>query len=185
MQHYFDLYLKSGDLRSTRDAMGKAWRIAHGCANAVQTQMAVAFPHYVEGRSLGDVLRVFTPSEEKADALARHIGDAHCTLIDDMSLTECASQAPITMAFFMERMPSNLPERLSGDKGWVKHRDELRQRALQRQREYPFAPMQSSTGHQFLLKVRREIVQSQAHNGVPNAYGLSRKTQVIALPMVI
>lgn len=185
MKHYFNLYIKPGDLRETRDALGKVWRIAHGCANAAQTPMAVAFPHYVEGRSLGDVLRLFAPSDDKADALARHIGEAHCTLIDDMSRTEYAAQAPVHMAFFMERMPSRLPERLAGDKDWVKRRDEIRQRATQRQREYPFAAMQSSTGHQFLLKVRREIVQPQAQDGVPNAYGLSRKTQVIALPMAI
>lgn len=191
MNHYFDIYLKGGPLPRTRDALGAVWRVTHACAAQSKTPFAVAFPHYIDGRTLGDVLRVFTQDERGADSILRgldqqsHAGSVPMPdLISDIGRVQAVGTPLGYAAYFQERLPCKLSKRLEGDLEWAKRREDIRRNALARQREYPWAPMESSAGHHFILKVRREVVDPAA-TGLPNGYGLSRKTQVAPLPILL
>lgn len=189
---YFDLTMRPGqrgpDEAPSWDRLGRIWRITHGASRNIGVPFAVAFPHWMrEGFGLGAILRVFAQDTESAerlyDALERVSGIRD---LAEGSRVHSVSGVPhIFEAYLMHRIPSGISKTrktLSADTQQIL-RDNARLRRLTQQQGLPFVRMRSSTGHGFRLVVER-IAASVDAQGAPNGYGLSRATQIVALPVV-
>jgi hypothetical protein len=87
-------------------------------------------------------------------------------------------------AFLMHRIPSGVskagPIPIEVKRSM---RDKALERRIAQQQHLPFVRMRSSTGNGFRLVIER-IAASPDQTDDPNGYGLSRSTQIVALPVV-
>lgn len=189
---YFDLTMRPGqggpDEAPSWDRLGRIWRITHGASRNIGVPFAVAFPHWMrDGFSLGAILRVFVQDAESAEHLYAALEQVPG--ITDLAKGSCVRHVSgiphIFEAYLMRRIPSGISKArktVSADTQRLLH-DKARLRRLAQQQGLPFVRMRSSTGHGFRLVVER-IAASVDAQGAPNGYGLSRATQIVALPVV-
>lgn len=189
---YFDLSLLADEEISAWDGLGRVLRLIHQSSAATGLPFAVDFPDWSSERDkgergcvLGNRLRVFTTSEDAATAL-------YATKRADLQ-SWCRSNkqglvvltAPATdhyTAYIMHRIPSGISRPNAPDaERWRGLQAQARERRIAQQRSLPFLTMRSSKGHKFRLVIER-IEASADAGGRPNGYGLSRSTQIVALP---
>lgn len=189
---YFDLTLRSGqggpDEAPAWDRLGRVWRLVHGVSRKQDISFAVAFPYWMqEGFTLGPVLRIFMRDRESAERMYDAIEQAP-GIVDLVtgSRIRRAPEAPAAFeAYIMHRIPSGISKVRKTIPAEVQEilRAAARQRRLTQQQGLPFVRMRSSTGNLFRLVIDRLSAPPDAQ-GVPNGYGLSRPTQIVALPVM-
>lgn len=185
---YFDLKLRPDPDIPEWDRMGALWRFAHQASAASKTPFAVAFPAWMSaGFTLGTVLRVFTRSEDDANAIYEGLeANPRCAdLAEGTRVKSVKSDPALFEAYRMHRLPSGVSKARRTVPLDVAQtlQAQARERRLAQQASYPFVVMRSSKGQKFRLVVERIAAQADA-NGEPNGYGLSRTSQAVALPVV-
>lgn len=189
--HYFELTLTPSDsillYYPTKHILcGAIWRAVHGLAAHLRIPFAIAFPDVSnDPPGLGERLRLFGEGE----AAIRTLRDAWMSApgYQDGASASALHPAPVTPAFeayFMRRLPS-APSHASKTISLATRtalQDAARERRRIEQVDLPFAWMTSSSGRTFRLVVERLPV-TPGHCGLPNGYGLSRATEVLALPV--
>lgn len=187
---YFDLTLVEGSPapgQGTWDGIGKLMRQLHGASARTGVPFAVAFPGWMEkGFTLGRKLRVWGESKEAIESLY----DAWDATPGATDIAEGgrvrAVMAPTEFeAFLMHRLPSGISKEERSVPMAVKKelQAKARLRRIAQQSVLPSVAMQSSSGNRFRLVIEK-IAAEGGEGGKPNGYGLSRKTQVVALPVV-
>ncbi len=183
---YFDLRLRPDLEVPDWDRLGRLVRIVHVAGAQTATPFAIAFPDYMrEGFTLGQRLRVFTQKVQGAEAL--YDGIERVPMAVDLAEGSRVRRAPQDAAGFeaylMHRLPSG-PSKAGAIAPEVKRelQAQARLRRLAQQQALPFLRMRSSTGHGFKLVIER-IRAAASDKGLPNGYGLSRQTQIVALPV--
>lgn len=182
---YFDLSIIKDAEIAQPVLMGVAWRYVHQASVKASVPFAVAFPKREEGGfSLGGKLRIFTQdmagSERLYDEIELRTG---LTNIASLSRIYTAKDVNVFEAYMMKRIPSGVLKthtNLEQEK-IVQARAKLRRMA--EQRSLPYVWMQSSTSNKFKLVIERVTVSAD-NKGKPNGYGLSRLSQIIALPVL-
>lgn len=162
--------------------LGRILKLMHGASAATRHPFAIAFPDWMEqGFTLGKRLRVFTLDREAGEGLQ----DALSPEVEDWCVSTRVRTAPATdhyVAYLMHRIPSGISRPDAPD---AQHRRELqaqaRSRRIAQQQALPFLTMRSSKGHKFRLVIERVTASADA-SGKPNGYGLSRASQIVALP---
>lgn len=187
---YFDLTLRHDpDGVPLWDRLGRAWRITHVASRQAGAPFAVAFPGWMrEGFGLGATLRVFVRGADVADRLYEAIERAPgvADLVDGSRVRSIKGSSGAFEAYLMHRIPSGVSKTrkaVPADVEEALHR-QARARRLAQQQGLPYVRMRSSTGNGFRLVVER-IQVTPADEGIPNGYGLSRATQIVALPIVL
>jgi hypothetical protein len=140
-----------------------------------------------EGFGLGPTLRVFVQDAGSAERLydtierAPGIGD----LVTGSRIRTVQGTPQSFEAYLMHRIPSGVSKTRKTIPANVQQalRESARLRRLTQQQGLPFVRMRSSTGHGFRLVIER-IAAAADIGGTPNGYGLSRTTQLVALPVV-
>lgn len=185
---YFDLTLQPDPEIPVWDRMGALWRLVHQSSAASKTPFAVAFPSWMgEGFTFGPVLRVFARSEAQANAIYDGL-DANPRCADLAKGSRVKTAPPDAVCFEAYRM-HRLPSGASKARRTVPLdvaqalQSQARDRRLAQQTAYPFVVMRSSSGHKFRLVVERTAADP-VQSGEPNGYGLSRATQIVALPVL-
>lgn len=181
---YFDLSIIPDEMMPRNMVMSKLWRELHRAGAHANTSFAVAFPRYGEN-GLGSVLRVFAGNAADARFLQEYMG--RLTVVRDYAYTSdiLVTHSQRYEAFMMARItsgPSKAYKRSRQDVATEVQRL-ARDRRIRAQRHLPFAHMTTSTNLHFRLVVNRVSLDADSF-GLPNGYGLSRSTQVVALPVV-
>lgn len=185
---HFDLTLQPDPEIPAWDRMGALWRDVHRASAKSKAPFAVAFPGWMrEGFTLGQTLRVFTPGESVANALydalekQPHWGD----LAVGSRVKSSAASVSSFEAYRMHRLPSGVAKARRTVPLDVAQalQGQARERRLAQQTAYPFVVMRSSSGHKFRLVIERTAADPE-QSGEPNSYGLSRTTQIVALPVL-
>lgn len=186
---FFDLVLRPcHDDIPAWDRMGGIWRIVHVAGKRSGVLFAVAFPGWMrEGFCLGNTLRVFVSGPGGAELLYDAIDTAPGVqdLVEGLRVRSIKAAPAAFEAYLMRRIPSGVSKTrktLPADVELDLHA-RARQRRLAQQQGLPYVRMRSSTGNGFRLVIERVHAQG-TEDGVPNGYGLSRATQIIALPVV-
>jgi CRISPR-associated endoribonuclease Cas6/Csy4 subtype I-F len=185
---YFDLVLRPDPEIPPWDRMSALWRAVHRASARSNTPFAVAFPKWMaEGFTLGETLRVFTTGEDRANALYDALEQQ--PRWDDLATGSRVRSAPAHATSFeayrMHRLPSGVAKKRRTVPLDVAQalQARARDRRLKQQAAYPFVIMRSSSGHRFRLVIER-LAADPGQSGEPNGYGLSRATQLVALPVV-
>lgn len=185
---YFDLTLHKEPEIPLWDRMGRLLRITHVGSKDTQTPFAIAFPGWMrEGYTLGDTMRVFVEDENGAVAICESIEAAP-------GMRDLAIGSRIKKADGSGELEAYLMHRISSgaSKGGkipyeekVAYQEQARARRIAEQEalKLPFLRMRSSSGNGFRLVIER-IKVGALTQALPNGYGLSRATQVVALPVV-
>lgn len=182
---FVDITLRSDQEIPVWDVMGRVWRGTHSAAARAGVKFAVSFPEYMKnGFGLGKKLRVFFGSLEDANNAL--------SMLQVTDVSEYASiSRPVEVdgaekpyeAYMMHRIPSGISKRNDGkDESRKEIQFKARKRRLSQQAHHPFVRMRSSKGLQFRLVFER-VPAHKGQQGDPNGYGLSRKSQVIAVPV--
>jgi len=185
---YFDLRLRPDPGVPDWDRLGRMLRIVHVAGAQSATPFAIAFPDYMseDKFTLGQRLRVFTQEAQGAEALYDGIERAPMAAdLAEGSRIRCAPQGVAEFeAYRMHRLPS-APSKAGAIAPELKRELQAQAllRRLEQQQVLPFLRMRSSTGHGFRLVIER-IRVAASDRGQPNGYGLSRQTQIVALPVL-
>lgn len=193
--HYFEItvnaektnpYLRKGSL------VGIAWRQVHQAAARASIPFAVSLPDFqLAFRSVGQRLRIFTEGAAGAEKILAGIRDlpgaeTHLTFGAVTAVDLQKSHA--YEAYFMQRLPHS-PSKKRKTIPWeeaVEFQKRAAERRMAEQRHLPFVWMESSTGRTFKLVIERKVALygEPPELGQPNGYGLSRKSQVVSLPII-
>ncbi len=184
---YFDLRLRPEPDIPSWDRLGRLWHLVHAAGARSETAFAVAFPQWMRnGFGFGDILRVFTTDSARAEALYDALEQMpQAPDLAEGSRVRRAHPSDAFEAFLMHRIPSGISKHrktVSLERAQALHQESLRRRIAQQQ-QLPFVRMRSSSGNAFRLVVER-IVANPDQQGAPNGYGLSRASQIVALPVV-
>ena len=181
---FFDLTLRASDGIQGWDAAGLVWRMVHVAGASTKTPFAVAFPGWMSaGFTLGNTLRVFTQDSPAAEAIydalekAPRFGD-----FAQGGRVRHANGATVFEAYRMHRIPSGVRGEVNRE-ARMEMQAQARLRRLAQQRHLPFVRMRTSSGKLFRLVIERVAVAG-GEQGQPNGYGLSRASQIVALPVV-
>jgi len=185
---YFNLQLKPSQDIPQWDVLGRAWREIHRAGARYDIPFAVAFPDWMKnGFTTGNTLRVFTIDEEQATRLC----DAAEPVLEkeDVGMISRIRVVPSDVsaweAYRMHRLsgPVSKNRKSIAPEIAAELRNRARERQIIQQKSLPFVRMRSSKGHGFKLVVER-IAANPSQQGRPNGYGLSRASQIIALPVL-
>lgn len=185
---YFDLKLRpSADDITNWDRFGRLIRALHVGATQTNVKFAIDFPEWMrEGFSLGDRIRVFGSESNSLNQLYDSI--EACSWFEDE-----VESGRIRTVKEVKGYHALLHHSFGG--GVIKDRkgiglDKIRETQAQRKMAFmakaqslPYIKILSSTGKQFCLRLER-IHATQSDTGEPNGYGVSRPTQIIALPVL-
>jgi len=183
---YFDLTLRRESDIPSWDRLAQLWHLVHKASARSNTRFAVAFPHWMQnGFGFGDTLRIFTETPTCAEALygALETMPRAIDLAAGSSIRR-AARCDACEAFLMHRLPSAPSKNRKSvalERAVELQQDALRRRLAQQQQQ-PFVRMRSSSGNAFRLVVER-IAATADQQGTPNGYGLSRTSQIVALPV--
>ena len=186
-RNHFDLKLRPDPDIPVWDRLAAVWRGVHRASAKSGVPFAVAFPEWMQGGfTFGKVLRVFVRDTEMADTLYDHL--ENLPGMDDW--VEYGRVRPVRAperfeAYRMHRIPSGVSKarRTVSLERAIVLQQEARKRMIAQQASLPFVVMQSSSGAKFRLVVER-LPATGEENGTPNGYGLSRTTQMVAVPVV-
>ena len=79
---YFDLKIHEDSEIPSWDLIGRVWRIVHVAGGATHTHFAISFPNAMaKGFGLGQIMRVFTTSQENAEKMYDSI-EAYPGIVD-------------------------------------------------------------------------------------------------------
>ena len=184
---YFELRLRRTDGALETGQMSRLWHLVHTSAARSGIAYAVSFPRWMLGGfGFGDILRVFTADTTSAEALYDPLEQMHqAPDLADGSRVRRAPTPGACEAFLMHRIPSAVSKRrktVSLERAQALREESLRRR-IAWQQHLPFVRMRSSSGNAFRLVVER-IAANPDQQGIPNGYGLSRASQIVALPVV-
>lgn len=169
------------------DSLGQIWRETHRAGSRVGIAFAVAFPEWMnEGFSLGGTLRVFTANNDQSNQLC----DVIDSILNDVEISRIR-EVPSDInklqweAYRMHRLPGPVSRNrktvpLDVAIGLLRS---ARERRIAQQQSLPFVRMRSSSGNLFRLVIER-IAADPSQQGQPNGYGLSRASQITALPVL-
>lgn len=179
---YFDAVALADAELAPWDQLGRVLKLMHGASAASKNPFAIAFPDWMEkGFTLGKRLRVFTLDRDAGEAMQEALPPE----VEDWCVCSRVRPAPATdhyTAYLMHRIPSGISRPNAPDaERWRGLQAQARDRRIAQQRSLPFLTMRSSKGHKFRLVIER-IEASADAGGRPNGYGLSRSTQIVALP---
>jgi CRISPR-associated endoribonuclease Cas6/Csy4 subtype I-F len=187
---YFDLTLCQKQKQETDIPswvrLAQMWHLVHKASARSNTRFAVAFPHWMQsGFGFGDILRIFTENPTCAEALYGSL-ETMPQVIDLAvgSRIRPAARCDAYEAFLMHRLPSAPSKKrksVAHERAVELQKDALHRRLVQQQ-HLPFVRMRSSSGNAFRLVVER-ITATADQQGTPNGYGLSRTSQIVALPV--
>lgn len=186
---FFDLTICTESDIALPLLLGRVWKLVHIASARSKIPFAVAFPGWMaQGFTFGNRLRVFVQDRDAADALYDALeAMSGVTDLAEGSRVQSAKGNGAYEAYVMQRLPSSISK---GRKSIVMERAEglqvqARLRRMAQQRGLPFVWMRSSSGHEFKLVVERIAVEAERSEGAtqPNGYGLSRATQIVALPV--
>jgi len=190
-QVFFDLTQKPDTRSDSWAQIGFFWRKIHCASSVLAIPFAVSFPGWMQqGFGLGSRLRVFFEDTQQADAVFERLAAMPMGGDDEgfesiVSRTRKATNPKGHEAFLMHRISSGISKRSSD----IAFEDRLamqkmaRARRIAQQQHLPFVPMGSSSGNKFRLVIER-IAADPSQTGAPNGYGLSRTSQIIALPVI-
>ena len=184
---YFDLKLRPESDIPSWDRLARLWHLVHTAGTHSGTPFAVAFPLWMRnGFGFGEVLRVLSDGSVRAEALYDALEKMpQASDLAEGSRVRRAPPSNLFESFLMHRIPSGVSKnrRLVS----LERAQELREKALRRkiaqQQSLPFVRMRSSSGHAFRLVVER-VAADGTESGAPNGYGLSRVSQIVALPVI-
>jgi len=187
LETYFDLRLSRDPDIPAWERLGRLWHLVHSAASRSAVPFAVSFPLWMQGGfGFGETLRLFTPDQAHAESLYDALEKApQAADLAERSRIRKVHATQTFEAFLMHRIPSG-PSKARKNVD-LERAQELREQALRRriaqQHHLPFVRMRSSSGHAFRLVVER-IAATGTETGAPNGYGLSRTSQVVALPVI-
>lgn len=189
---YFDITLNPDvggdpDAVPAWEALSLAWRAVHGASRRTETPFAVAFPRWMrEGFTLGGVMRIFVQGMDVADRLYDAIDEVPQwqAWAYGSRIRKVPKEPQAYESYRMRRLPSGVSRQRKTItlEEQLALRDRARSRILVQQQGLPFVRMRSSSGNLFRLVIERQYVSAPT-DGVPNSYGLSRATQVVAVPI--
>jgi CRISPR-associated endoribonuclease Cas6/Csy4 subtype I-F len=184
---YLDVIARPGGEVTLHDVMSFIVQQLHHASN--HGKIALAFPNMREKHGVGDFVRVFAENIETLNDISDSL--IANPRMDEYAAIRRAKPVPsgITRyeSFAVFRLPHKLSEKRRASLG---ERGELRQRINDKCREnrratlhkLPFVTLYSSTTKsQFRLHVQRSSCTYS--EGEPNGYGLSRKSQILAVPV--
>lgn len=179
---YFDLKIHEDPEIPSWDLIGRVWRIVHVAGGSTHTPFAISFPNAMnKGFGLGQVMRVFTTSQEHAEKMYDSI-EAY------QGIGDLVEKSRIRRIDNVSRYECYVMQRLSGKKDNFVDVEARRLRQLAQQQHLPFIRMRTSKGNLFKLVFDRlEFDASQLEGlslGEPNGYGLSRRTSLVLLPII-
>lgn len=184
---YFDLTMRPDPDIPVWDCIGQVWRMVHVAGVISGVDFAVAFPGWMaEGFTVGNTLRVFAQGAQASERLYDEIEKAPRLLeFAEGSRVRSAKNATAFEAYMMRRVPSGVSKIRKSIPldAQLQLQADARARRLAQQQSLPFVRMRSSTGKAFRLTIDR-VAAAAEHQGRPNGYGLSRSTQIVALPVV-
>ena len=186
---YFDLTVRQDTETDIPhwDCMGQVWRIVHVAGGMTGDAFAVAFPEWMRsGFTLGGTLRVFTRGDDAAQRMYDAIEQApRFAVFAQGSRVRSVKNAQAFEAYKMHRIPSGPSKgrKIIDLQAQTMLRERSRRRLLTQQSSLPFVRMRSSSGRGFRLVIERVVAKAD-QQGSPNGYGLSRTTQIVALPVV-
>ncbi len=152
-------------------------------------KLALAFPNMGAKPGLGDFVRVFAEDIETLNRVVDAL--AEDPRVDEYAIVRRPKPVPDGVTSYESYSYFRVPHKLSearlarlGEKGVL--RQEINRRLREKRRakldELPFVTLYSSTAKaQFRLHIERRPCEYS--EGEPNGYGLSRKSQVIAVPV--
>ena len=187
LETYFDLRLRRDPDIPAWERLARLWHLVHSAASRSAVPFAVSFPFWMQGGfGFGETLRLFTPDSSRAESLYDALEKAPqaADLADGSRIRK--AHAPQTFeAFLMHRIPSgpSKPRKNVELERAKELRDQALRRRIAQQQHLPFVRMRSSSGHAFRLVVER-VAASGTETGAPNGYGLSRTSQIVALPII-
>ncbi len=187
LETYFDLRLRRDPDIPAWERLARLWHLVHSAGARSAVPFAVSFPFWMQGGfGFGETLRLFTPDQAHAESLYDALEKApHAADLAEGSRIRKVHAPQTFEAFLMHRIPSG-PSKVRKNVE-LERAQELRQQALRRriaqQQHLPFVRMRSSSGRTFRLVVER-IAASGSETGAPNGYGLSRTSQIVALPVL-
>ena len=184
---YFDMRLRrDGNMplpEKTERIMGYLHEVIAG-----GHRLAVAFPRMLVLPGLGDLVRVFGEEEER-------LGEAMDALMDREGIDDLVAfrrmkpipEAPAGYECYRRfRIPGKrLSAKRRGNPEYEEKQATLRRKRLAQSQALPFVRVRSrSTGRTFWLHIERCVVD-RVEQGEPDAYGLSRRSSIVALPIIL
>jgi CRISPR-associated endoribonuclease Cas6/Csy4 subtype I-F len=184
---YLDIIARSGGEVTLHDVLSFIVQQLHYASRF--GKIALAFPNMGKKPGLGDFVRAFAEDIETLNRVSDFLADN--PRVDEYAIVRRPKQIPNGIAeyecFSYFRVSHGLSEprraRL-GERAEVLQKINMKCRENCRQLldELPFVTLYSSTTKsQFRLHVRRSSCKYS--EGEPNGYGLSRKSQVVAIPV--
>jgi CRISPR-associated endoribonuclease Cas6/Csy4 subtype I-F len=185
---YTDIRLLSDPEVPLWDRMGRVWHMTHVASARLNLRFAVSFPGWMSsGFTLGETLRVFCSNSDDSKALLSSLESAsgYANLVKTAKISTLNAAPDQYEAYLMHRLPSGISKSgLISREVKIELQDKAKARRIVQQQHLPFVRMRSSSGNLFRLVVER--ISANPHQaGRPNGYGLSRITQVVALPVLL
>lgn len=189
-QWYYDCRIRKETGLSTIDILSMVWRKVHLLASCNEIKYAVAFPSWNGmGRNVGEILRLWFYNEEWANKI--HDGLTNDEKMPDYVILNrikkiCSDKMCFNYeAYFQHRLPGKINKNLRTIplEVAIKKRELAMARRKAEQANLPHVMMWSSSGNKFQLVFSRKIVDG-SYDGEPNGYGLSRKTQIVPIPII-
>jgi len=183
---YSDVIIRPEQDTPHWDRLRRPWWAIHGISRQHEIPFAIAFPEWMEnGFGLGYRMRLFFENAEQADTFLDHLDawQAREEYLSEISRIRKIGH-PCSYEAYMQRRISSGISKTGAIPLDVKQslRDQARQRRIRQQEGLPFVRMRSANGNEFRLVLDRVQV-NPSQTGRPNSYGLSRATQIVALPV--
>jgi CRISPR-associated endoribonuclease Cas6/Csy4 subtype I-F len=177
----------SGDDVPRWDRFGRLLRALHVAGAQTEAKFAIDFPDWmIESFSLGDRLRIFGENSTELNKVYDSLES--CAWLEDE-----VEAGRIRTVKDVKGYCALMHHGFGG--GVIKARGALDLQAVKATEErkkltffaktqaLPYIKILSSSGNQFTLRLER-IMASESDRGDPNGYGVSRPTQIIALPIM-
>lgn len=187
-KHYFDLRLRpSSDDIPTWDRFGRILRAVHVAGVHSGTPFAIDFPRSMsEGFTLGDTLRVFVESTSGADKVCDSL-DGVDWFADEVegSRIKVVGSPKAYSALVHHSIPGGVLKPRDGFsmEAQAQRRAATKAERYARTAHLPYLKIRSSSNKVFNLRLER-ISATSDQMGSPNGYGVSRPSQIIALPVL-
>ena len=184
---YFDVTILPDPDIPAWDCTGKVWRMLHSAGVKSQVEFAVSFPGWMsDGFTLGKDIRFFAQGTPAIERFYDRLEEV--PRFDEFAAASRVRQVK-RIESFEAYMMCRLPGGISRARKTIpldtqqQLREQAKLRRMAEQQHLPFVRMRSSSGTQFRLTIER-VAALETHQGKPSSYGLSRATQIVAVPVL-